>query len=121
MDTLQLTIEDTFKLMWELYPAPVLLVHHNRGIVAVNKAAENMGVPVGVKCYQLAGNDTICPKCKGNICLKKREGQRRTSYYSSQKAFADTYWVPVAGEEDLFVHFFNDISEHVRPELLQNK
>lgn len=119
MNVHQLVIEDTFNLMWGLYPAPVLLVRGNRNIVAVNKAAENMGVPVGVKCYELAGNTAICPKCKGNLCLKNREAQRNGTYYPPQKAFADTYWVPVLGEEDLFVHFFNDISEHVRPELLQ--
>lgn len=119
MNVHQLIIEDTFNLMWGLYPAPVFLVRGNRDIVAVNQAAENMGIPVGVKCHELAGNSTICPKCKGNLCLKKRKAQRSMVYIPSQKAFGDTYWVPVLGETDLFVHFFNDISEHVRPELLQ--
>jgi cold shock CspA family protein len=30
----------------------------------------------------------------------------------------DGFWVPVAGEEDVYVHFGNDITDLVRPELL---
>jgi hypothetical protein len=30
----------------------------------------------------------------------------------------DGYWVPVTGEKDIYVHFGNDITEYVRPELL---
>lgn len=110
---------ESFKAMWNLYPEPVMLVHKSRDIVARNKMAEEMGIPAGVKCHSLAGRDKICSGCKGNAALKKKEGLRKVSFNDLSDKCLDGYWVPVDGEEDLMVHFGNDISQWVRPEFMK--
>lgn len=33
----------------------------------------------------------------------------------------DAFWIPVVGADDVYVHFGNDISPHVRPELMKKQ
>ena len=107
-----------FQMMWGLYPAPVMLIHKSREILAANAAAKNLGLPVGIKCHSLYPSETPCPGCRANAALKKGEALRKVEYSKSMGKFLDGYWVPVDGVEDVYVHFGNDISEYVRPELL---
>lgn len=109
---------NSFKQMWNLHPSPVLLVHKNRDILAVNKAAAEAQVPVGIKCYDLCKGDNVCAGCKANASLKKNEGIRKLALSKGTDQFMDGYWIPVEGEEDIYVHFGNDITEYVKPELL---
>ena len=35
---------DAFRMMWGLYPEPVMLIHAGREIIAMNKRAESLGI-----------------------------------------------------------------------------
>lgn len=111
-------IVNAFHTMWGLYPAPAMLVHSSREILAVNKIAERIGIPVGITCSSLNGCDKPCPGCLANKALRHGQGERKAVYSPKTGTFMDGYWVPVAGEKEIYVHFGNDITEYVRPELL---
>lgn len=107
-----------FELMWGLHPGPVMLIHKGREILAVNQAAAALGLPVGILCHSLYPSDKPCPHCLANKALKQAQAVRRTAYVPTQKRFVDGFWIPVVGEPELYVHFGNDITEYVRPDLL---
>lgn len=106
-----------FDTMWGLHPSPVLLVKTNREIVAVNEEGKKLGIPVGIKCFQLTGKDKVCERCLAGEALKDRMGKRAGSWQEKLNMFTDSYWIPVRGETELYVHFGNDITQYVREEL----
>ncbi|CCH50267.1 hypothetical protein [Pseudodesulfovibrio piezophilus] len=121
MAHVQPEILESFKLMWNLYPSPVFLVHKDRDILATNKAAQGLGINAGIKCHSLCENQKVCPGCKANVSLKKNEGVRQLAFSSYSNMFMDGYWIPVDGVDDVYVHFGNDITEYVKPELLEGQ
>ena len=110
-------IISAFDAMWGLHPSPVMMLKSNREIVAVNAAAQKLGIPPGIKCFQLTGNEKICDGCLGNAALKAHDAKRTASWQDKLNMFADTYWIPVQGEEGLFIHFGNDITPYTKEEL----
>jgi hypothetical protein len=118
MSDIDQEVLDAFSMMWGLYPAPVLLIHADRDIIACNRAAQEAGVPVGIKCHSMYPSDVPCPGCRANAALKKGEAIRRGAYVAAREQFLDSYWIPVMGHDDLYVHFGSDITEFVKPELL---
>lgn len=106
-----------FEMMWGLYPGPVLLIHKSREIMAVNQAAATLGLPAGILCHSLYPSDTPCPGCMANKALKQGQGVRRPAWSERQGQFMDGFWIPVSGEPELYVHFGNDLTDLVRPEL----
>ena len=110
----------SFKAMWNLHPGIVLLLNKDRNILATNKAGEKMGISPEMKCYSLGGGSNICAGCKGNASLHKGVGMNKVAYSEVMKQCIDSYWIPVEGEEGVFVHFGNDISEYVRPEFMES-
>lgn len=109
---------DAFDAMWGLFPAPVLLIHASRKILAVNKCAEEQGVPSGIQCHSLYPSDKKCPGCLADKALKNNEAVRRCGIDKRSGDFLDGYWIPVQGEKDVYVHYGVDITEYVKPELL---
>lgn len=112
---------NAFNAMWGQHPSPVLMLRTNRDIVAVNEAGKLLGIPEGIKCFQLAGQSSICDKCKGNAAIKENKGKRAAAWQSKRNMFVDTYWIPVQGETGLFIHFGNDITEYVKEELIEKQ
>lgn len=108
---------NAFNSMWGLYPAPVMLLKADREIVAINTVAEKMGIPIGIKCFQLSKKDKICEGCLGNEALKARTGKRVTAWQQELNMFVDTYWIPVQEANGLYVHFGNNITPYVKDEL----
>ena len=111
-------ILDAFHLMWDLHPSPVMLVRANREIVAVNTTGKELGILAGVKCFSLAGRDHVCKHCQANAALAEGKAKRCGIYSERYSGFVDGYWTPLAGTPGLYLHYANNISEHVRPELL---
>lgn len=109
---------ESFEKMWGLFPAPVLLIHANREILAVNECAKETGIPAGVKCHSLYPSDKPCPGCLANKALKDEAAVRRCGMDKRSGKFLDGYWIPVQGEKDIYVHYGADISDYVKPELL---
>lgn len=118
MSKVKSEVLEAFKMMWGLYPGPVMLIHASREILAVNEAAAGLGLPLGITCHSLYPSDKPCPGCLAGKALRQQQGVRRAAWAASQRKFMDGFWVPVAGEEAVFVHFGNDITDLVRPELL---
>ncbi|WP_338669729.1 hypothetical protein [Pseudodesulfovibrio methanolicus] len=117
MQSIDQSVLEAFDTMWGLYPEPVMLVHACRDVLAVNQRAEELGITPGIKCYSLYPSDRICPGCLGNKMLKSGQAERKGAF-TKQGRYVDGYWIPVKGVEKVFVHFGNDITEFVKPELL---
>ncbi|MBU4318747.1 MAG: hypothetical protein KKF30_15930 [Proteobacteria bacterium] len=112
------SIIQAFHQNWNLHPFPVLLLQADRTILAVNEPGRKLGVPVGKKCFQLTGKDKVCPYCQANTAMKEKRGIQVGSYQEARKQFVETFWVPLEGEEKIFLHYGNDITQWVKEELL---
>ncbi|MCG6536649.1 MAG: hypothetical protein L7F78_18570 [Syntrophales bacterium LBB04] len=120
-DTVQVSPEilRAFHLMWDMFPSVVLLLRKDRTILDYNQTARDRGIQLGTKCYQLSGDDCIHKECLGNSALEEGAGKRSTGYYARGKRFVDSYWLPIKGEKDLFIHFAIDLTQYANPELFK--
>ena len=100
-----------FHLFWDNFPFPVMLVHKDRTIVDRNKAGEAVGYIVGTRCVDM-GSKEDHKGCLANQALKEHTAKRVVGYIPQAKAVFDSYWVPLAGSDELYLHFFTDITEH---------
>lgn len=93
---------EAFRLMWGNFPEPVMLVHQNREILAVNEACSKLGGVVGIKCSSIGGAE----RHKGCLANQALASQRAT--YSKSESDGKTvigFWIPVADHPDIYVHF----------------
>lgn len=104
-------IRRNFHLFWDNYPAAVILAYKDHTIVDVNKIAQERGYPVGVQCISM-GEKKHHAGCKLHIALEKKTAIRDMAYIDFLGQGADTYWIPLAGAEDYYVHFSYDITEY---------
>lgn len=118
MKSVEQSVLEAFDTMWGLYPEPVMLVHANRDVLAVNQKAKDSGISEGIKCFSLYPRDRVCPGCLANKMLKSGEAQRKVAVSPQNGGCVDGYWIPVKGLDDVYVHFGNDITDYVKPELL---
>lgn len=111
-------IHRNFHLFWDNFPFPVMLIYKDRSILARNRSAEEIGIPVGVRCTDLSVDDS-CKRCQATQALKEQRGKRLVSYYAPMEKVLDSYWIPLEGEADLYLHFGIDITdfaaEHLFP------
>jgi hypothetical protein len=110
-------VVEAFHKMWDHYPSVVMLIQADRSILAVNLEGERMNIQPGIRCFRLAGRDKVCDHCMANEALREGKAKRFTGFIERLKQFRDSYWVPVAGEINIYVHFGNDITLFVREEL----
>lgn len=59
--------------------------------------------------------------CKLHIALSEKTAVRDVAYYEFLGQVADSYWIPLAGAEDFFVHFATDITEYAADRLFPGK
>ena len=104
-------IRRNFHLFWDNFPAAVILAYKDRTIVEVNRVAQERGYPVGVRCISM-GETKDHAGCKLHIALSQKSAVRDVAYYEFLGQVADSYWIPLAGAEDFFVHFATDITEY---------
>ena len=104
-------LSSSFHLFWDNFPFPVMLVRKDRTIVELNKAGLAMGCTPGTRCADL-GKKEDHRGCLANQALKEQSAQRVVGYQESYGMVLDSYWVPLAGAEDLYLHFSIDITEH---------
>lgn len=109
-----------FHLFWDNHPAAVILIDRNRTIIEINKVAEERGYPVGVQCMSM-GEKKHHASCKLNTALLEKRSVRNVEYIDFLGQVVDTYWIPLAGDEDLYIHFANDISEWAKDSMIPNK
>jgi hypothetical protein len=99
-------ILDAFQTMWGPFPEPVMLIHKDRTVLAVNDLARKFGIPTGIKCHSLNadhGADGNCRKCKANVALRTGET------VCTEEIYGDTsvrgYWMPLKEAPEVYVHF----------------
>ncbi len=112
------SIINAFHQNWNLHPYPVMLIKADRTILAVNVPGRKLGILVGIKCFQLTGKDKVCPYCQANTAMKEKKGIQVASYQAALKQFVETFWVPLDGEETIYLHYGNDITKWVKEDLL---
>jgi hypothetical protein len=104
-----------FEQMWGHYPAPVMLLNKAHVVQAVNSAGQALGITPGINCFALVGRDRRCRHCKAPLALKNGEAQRSVEFSKDFGRVIDGYWIPVAGNAELYVHFGNDITAWADP------
>lgn len=109
-------IRRNFHLFWDNYPAAVILAYKDRTIIEVNKVAQERGYPVGVRCISM-GEAKHHAGCKLHMALSEKKAVRDVAYYDFLGQVIDTYWIPLAGADEFYVHFANDISEYAAERL----
>jgi hypothetical protein len=113
-------IRSTFHLFWDNFPAAATLVYKDRTIVEINTAARELGYPVGMKCVDL-GEKKHHAGCRANVALRDKAGVREVAYYDFLDKVIDGYWIPLAGQEDFYVHFGIDITEFAHDRMFPKK
>ena len=109
-----------FHLFWDNFPFPVMLVHKDRTIIDRNKAGESAGYIPGSRCADI-GNKEDHKGCLANLALREQTAKRVVGYVEPAKAVFDSYWIPLAGSEDIYLHFFTDITEYAAERLFPTK
>jgi hypothetical protein len=56
--------------------------------------------------------------CLANQALIEQTAKRVVGYFDFRGAVLDSYWIPLAGSDDLFLHFACDITEWAKESLL---
>ena len=109
-----------FHLFCDNFPFPVMLVHKDRTILAVNRAGAAVGYPTGIRCVDM-GQKEHHKGCLANQALAEQTAKRVVGYFDFAGAILDSYWIPLAGSSDLYLHFAADITEWAKEEMAPKK
>lgn len=109
-------IRKNFHLFCDNFPFPVMLIHKDRTILAVNKTAEEEGYPTGIRCIEL-GEKEHHKGCLAKQALTEQTARRAVGYAEFSGTVLDSYWIPLAGSENLYLHFAQDISKWAKESL----
>ena len=113
-------IRGNFHLFWDNFPFPVMLIHKDRTIIEANKAGQALGCPVGTRCVDM-GEKKHHAGCRANKALLEQAAERDVAYYEHLGMVLDSYWIPLAGVEDIYLHFSIDITEYAADRLIPKK
>lgn len=103
-------IVQAFHLMWDIYPEQVRLIDRHFRVVAGNPAYTGAGGQVEVQCN--VGPAEMHKGCQAMTALKS--GETKSIRAQAGDAVFESFWIPVAGEEDYYVHFTNGLNEAIR-------
>lgn len=92
---------EAFQMMWGSFPDPVMLVHKNRDILAVNEACSKAGGVPGIKCSSI-GEPGQHRGCLANQALASQQAAYCKGENNGRSIIG--YWLPVAGYPELYVH-----------------
>lgn len=116
-------IVESFHTMWGPFPEPVMLIHKDRTIIAVNELARSIGMTDGIKCHAMNPEnapDNHCQRCKANLALSTCETVCSNEQIGETALRA--YWMPLKEVPDVYVHFSIGVAETLnksRPALPQ--
>lgn len=96
---------DAFEQMWGPFPEPVMLIHKDRTILAINEFARAVGTPIGIKCFSLSpeADRAACKHCKANLALREHRTVSTEETQNGKRIIG--YWMPLKNEPDVYVHF----------------
>lgn len=95
---------EAFKIMWNEYPEPAMLINRGKRVMAINWACRQVGPHVGAFCHEIGGCQDINNRCLINHCLESRKAVH-IKVGNGQKQWS-IHWVPIDGCPDYCVHFF---------------
>jgi hypothetical protein len=110
-------LERAFHMMWEHYPEPVRLIHRSFRVVAGNDAYLKTGGVTGVKCN--VGDPAFHRGCQAMNALKTGEAKLLRTEVEGMPW--TSYWIPVEGAADYFIHFTDGISATIAKKLAETK
>ena len=111
METLtQEEIVRAFHMMWDNYPEMVRLIDRRFNVIAGNPLYLKMGGQEGIKCN--TGDPSFHRGCQAMAALKA--GETRTTKAEVGGITWESFWIPVAGEEDYYIHFTNGLNESIK-------
>lgn len=90
---------EAFHALWDGFPGMARLINDKHTVLASNPAAESKGFAAGANCAKV-GDPAIHRGCKLNAML--RSGKAQTDVVLEDRVRG---WMPVAGREDICVHF----------------
>jgi PAS domain S-box-containing protein len=98
------------QILLDNMPAVALLVRpHTREVVACNRAAREIGIAPGTRCFASWSKlESPCPWCRAVKLWETGEPQMVEMEFEAR--FYEAHWVQV--EPDLCIHFAVDITEH---------
>ncbi|QEM70145.1 hypothetical protein FO488_06060 [Geobacter sp. FeAm09] len=115
-NTISEELSRNFHLFWDHFPSPVMLVRKDRTIIDRNRAAEAMGCIPGTRCID-SGRKEDHQRCLAGKALQEQSAKRLVTYAGNLGLVVDGYWIPLAGERDLYLHFFIDITPYAADRL----
>ncbi len=107
-----------FHIFWDNFPFPVMLVHKDRTILDRNSAAEATGCVAGTRCID-RGPKGAHKGCLANYALQEKIAKRKVQYVDFMGVVMDSYWIPLPGHDDVFVHFGIDITDYAADKLFK--
>lgn len=113
-------VRRNFHLFWDNFPFPVMLTHKNRTILEVNTVCAELGLAPGNRCVDI-GKKEFHSGCLAGQALQEQTAKRIVAYVEYQGKVLDSYWVPLAGEPDVFLHFSIDISDYAAERMFPQK
>lgn len=100
-------IVEMFHAMWDSFPSRVRLIRKDRTVLAVNRAAKEMGMEVGVRCLDNPPDPMAHAGCLANLALKEKTAK----YSLTKNGKRLRFWIPVEGVEDVYVHFSIEVND----------
>jgi len=104
-------IHDYFHLFWDRFPFPVMMIRKDRTILDRNPAAEAIGCVPGMRCINL-GPKEAHKGCLANFALRDKTAKSKFEYVECLNAVLNVFWIPLLDDEEVFIHFNIDITEH---------
>lgn len=103
---------EAFQLMWGNFPDPMMLVHRDRTILAVNAACAAQGTGAGTKCfsYNLVPGDVengACRLCQANKALNAGSTMGCEGSFGGKRIRG--YWIPVMGSSEVYIHGYSPL------------
>lgn len=110
----------SFRLMWDGFPHPVLLIQKNRNILDANQCARDLGVPADVRCRDISPYPDKCKNyCQADSALESGKTKRTLARENSK--MTATYWIPFNSVANgLYLHFTVDIPDLPAGQVVQN-
>ena len=94
---------EAFRLMWDAFPEPAMLIGDGRKVLAANALGRRLGITAGSRCGGLAPVEA--PPVRNSM---ERLRDTQSALVEIAEANGEpvlSYWVPVAGARNLAVHF----------------
>ncbi len=103
-------IVQAFHMMWDSYPEQVRLIDRHYRVAAGNPAYTGAGGQTGVQCN--VGPAEMHRGCQAMSALST--GETKSIRHQAGDACFESFWIPVGGDGEYYVHFTNGLNDAIR-------